>query len=132
MTMEFKTIQENSKTLVEKKPEYKKSQQSKPPQERVPCGICGKDLAKGNSSPEQFVTHFSDELSNFLESKTEFQEETKAYFKHNPTKTSNVEEARKIKIALNKKAKEPEATYEDKANAKQSIRIHNHLMKLNK
>ena len=89
-------------------------------------------LKKGKVSPEQFVTNINDELSRFLESKNEFQEESKTYFKHNPTKPTKVEEARKMKIALSKKAKEPEATDQEKTDAKQAIRMHNYLLKINK
>ena len=70
-------------------------------------------------------------LASFLLSKNEFKEKTKQFFNH--TKTSNnVEDARVQKIELNKKAKKKEATIEDKIKAKEAIRMHSHILKVNK
>ena len=91
-----------------------------------------RSLKKGTTTPEQYITDLNAMLASYLESKPEFQEKNKTFFKHNPPSNKVLEEARKEKIAYNKKAKENGATPEDKAKAKESIRTHSYLSKLNK
>ena len=89
-------------------------------------------MKKGQLTPEQYVTDLNGMLASFLESKAEFQKETKEFFTHNPPKEKKLEEMRKLKVELNKKAKSKDATNEDKANARQSNRAYSHLKKVNK
>ena len=91
-----------------------------------------KSLKNSKTTPEQYVTDLNGMLASYLESKAEFQEKTKPFFKHNPTSNKSLEDARKQKISLNKKARTKDATIEDKENAKESIRTHSYLVKLNK
>ena len=70
-------------------------------------------------------------LASFLLSKTEFRDKTKSFFKHKE-KVNNIEQARILKIKLNKNAKKKESTIEDKTKAKEAIRLHNHILKVNK
>ena len=89
-------------------------------------------LRKGKMTPEQFVSDLNGSLASFLESKTEFQKESKQFFEHKPRSRETVETMRKLKIELNKKSKRPGATEEDKIKAKESIRTYSHLLKINK
>ena len=73
----------------------------------------------------EFATDYNSMLASFLESKTEFQEEAKEFFKHDPPSSDNIDQARKIKNLLRKKAKKKEATDEDKAKANQALRNYN-------
>ena len=75
---------------------------------------------KGKTTPEQYVTDLNGMLASFIISKPEFQKETREYFSHKPPSKDSVEEARNLKIALNKKAKLPDATEEDIEIAKRS------------
>ena len=43
-----------------------------------------KEFTKGEVSPAQFATNYNAMLASFLESKVEFQEDVKEFFKHNP------------------------------------------------
>ena len=76
-----------------------------------------KSFTKGESSPAQFATEYNSMLASFLESKVEFQEETREFFKHNPPSNENLENAKKLKNNLRKQAKKKDATEEDKAKA---------------
>ena len=89
-------------------------------------------LKKGLTTPEQFVTDLNGTLASFLESKPEFIKDHKDFFKHNTNTKDPLEEARKLKIELNKKAKLAGASNEDKINAKESIRMYSHMLKVNK
>ena len=88
-------------------------------------------LKKGLTTPEQFVTDLNGTLASFLESKPEFIKDHKDFFKHNTNTKDPLEEARKLKIELNKKAKLAGASNEDKINAKESIRMYSHMLKVN-
>ena len=69
-------------------------------------------------------------LASFLESKEEFQEEVREFFKHNPPTSNHLGAARKLKNLLRKKAKKNDATEEDKARANQALRQYNYLLNL--
>ena len=71
-------------------------------------------LGNGEIAPEHAAKEFNSCLSSFLESKEEFQDEVREYFEHNPEATKSIEDARKLKYKLRKKAKQPNATTEDK------------------
>ena len=62
-------------------------------------------LRKGLITPEQFVTDLNGTLASFLESKDEFVKVHKEFLKHTPQGLDPLEEARKLKIELNKKSK---------------------------
>ena len=89
-------------------------------------------LKNDELTPEQYVTDLNGMLASFLVSKPEFQKESKMYFNHNKPNENNVEEMRKLKIELNKKAKEKNATKEVKAQARQANRAFSHIKKVNK
>ena len=89
-------------------------------------------LRKGLITPEQFVTDLNGTLASFLESKEEFIKDHKEFFKHNPKGPDPLEEVRKLKIELNKKAKLANSTEQDRINAKESIRMHSHMLKISK
>ena len=59
-------------------------------------------FTKGELSPAQFATDYNAMLASFLESKTEFQEEVKEFFRCNPPTSDNLDEARKLKNLLRK------------------------------
>ena len=69
-------------------------------------------------------------LASSLESKPEFQEEVKEFFRHKPPTADNLENARKMKNLLRKKATKKDATDEDKAKANQALRNYNYLLNL--
>ena len=69
-------------------------------------------------------------LASFLESKPEFQEEVKEFFRNKPPTADNLENARKMKNLLRKKATKKDATDEDKAKANQALRNYNYLLNL--
>ena len=91
-----------------------------------------KSFCKGEVSSAQFATDYNTRLASFLESKPEFQEEVKEFFKHNPPSNKTLENARKLKNNLRKKAKRKDATLEDKAKANQALRHYNYLLKIQK
>ena len=82
-------------------------------------------------TPEQYVSDLNGMLASFLLSKKEFNEKTKQFFKHAKS-SDNIEDARVLKIELNKEAKKKTATTEVKVKAKEAIRFHSHLLKINK
>ena len=69
--------------------------------------------------PEQFVSNLNSTLASFLESKDDFQEESKHFFQHSKPNKEYLEKLRLLKIKLNKKAKLLNSTEEDKALAKE-------------
>ena len=82
--------------------------------------------------PELYIEELNNMLTGFLLSKDEFKYETKEYFKHSQTSTDNIDEIKEQKNILNKKAKQNDATEEDKIAAKESIRLYNYVLKLKK
>ena len=95
--------------------------------------VSWESFKKGLITPEQYITDVNVSLASFLESKPEFQKETKEFYKHDPTKSKAIiDKAKTEKIMLNKKAREPAATLEDKAKAKQAIRMYSHVLKVHK
>ena len=89
-------------------------------------------LRKGELSANEYIEQLNTALASFLESKEEFQQEVKEFFKHKTSKSNPLEEMKKKKIELNKKAKTPNATAEDRSNASQAIRTYNHMQKISK
>ena len=89
-------------------------------------------LKKGLTTPEQFVTDLNGTLASFLKTKPEFIKSHKEFFEHTTKDKDPLEEARKLKIDLNKIAKLPDATDEDKTNARESIRMYSYMLKVNK
>ena len=80
--------------------------------------------------PETYIEELNNMLTGFLLTKDEFKYETKEYFKHSQTGTDNIDEIKEQKNILNKKAKQKDATEEDKIAAKESIRLYNYVLKL--
>ena len=89
-------------------------------------------LRKGKTTPEQFVSDINGSLASFLESKPEFQKESKQFFDHKPSNTEKLETMRKLKIYLNKKSKLPGATETDKINARESVITYSHILRINR
>ena len=87
---------------------------------------------KGFTTPGQFISDLNGTLASFLETKEEFLKVQKEFFKHDQKNHDPVEEARKLKIELNKKAKLPGGTDEDRLMAKEAIRMHSHVKKVSK
>ena len=87
-------------------------------------------FTQGEMSPADFATDYNAMLASFLESKEEFQEEVKEFFKHKPPTNNSLENARKLKNLLRKKAKKKDATDDDKAKANQALRQYNYLLNL--
>ena len=82
--------------------------------------------------PEDFIKDLNTTLAEFLQTKPEFQHETKEFFKKCDKKSDNIEDMRKKKNILNKKAKERDATDEDKQKACEAVRMYNYMSKLQK
>ena len=80
--------------------------------------------------PEQYIEELNIMLAKFLESKDEFKYETKEYFKHLKKSTESLDEIKDQKNELNKKAKQKDATEEDKLAAREANRFYNYLLKL--
>ena len=89
-------------------------------------------VKKGLTSPEDFIANINVTLANYLKSRPEFQKHTRKFFIHNPTKKDPVEKVRKQKVLLNKEAKKPGATKQIKDEAKQTIRMYSHMLKVQK
>ena len=71
--------------------------------------------------PEDFIKDLNIALLGFLKDKPEFQYEAKEFFKKSDKDSKNIEEMRKKKNQLNKKAKESDASNEDKQIASEAI-----------
>ena len=89
-------------------------------------------IKKGMTTPEQYVSDLNAMLASYLVSKVEFQKQTKEYFKHNTINEEPLETMRQEKVKLNKEAKKPSATDAVKEQAKQSIQLHSHMIKVHK
>ena len=84
------------------------------------------------STPEQYVSDLNAMLASYLESKVEFQKEIKEFFKHAPINEEPLEAMRQEKTNLNKQARKPNATEAVKEQARQSIRMYSHMIKVHK
>ena len=82
--------------------------------------------------PEKFIEALNKSLAKYLKSKPVFQQEVKKFFHHKKPSLDPIEEMRKEKISLNKKAKSKNATEKDKLASKEGIRMYNYLLKLKK
>ena len=82
--------------------------------------------------PDKYIEALNISLADYLKSNPDFQHEVKQYFRHKKPKLDQIEEMRKKKVFLNKKAKSKNATEQDKVAAKECIRLYNYLLKLNK
>ena len=82
--------------------------------------------------PEQYIEELNTMLAGFLESKDEFKFKTKQFFKHVQTNTDSLDEIKEQKNELNKRAKQKDATEEDKFAAREANRFYNYLLKLKK
>jgi hypothetical protein len=89
------------------------------------------DFTHNKTTPEQFATDFNGMLSSFLLSKPEFKRKVNDFYKHKVSKNeSPLENAKNMKKTLIKKAKSPEATNEDRAEAAQALRNYDYLLKI--
>ena len=87
------------------------------------------DLTKDQITYAEAATIFNNNLTLFLESKSEVITEIKAFYQHKLKSTKVIDEARKIKHTLQKKAQKKDATYEDKKNSCEALRHYNHMLK---
>ena len=72
-------------------------------------------LNSGEISPAEAASLFNRYLTEFLESKPNLLHEVKTFYKHKPESMKDISDAKKLKTSLNKKAKQKDATEEDKA-----------------
>ena len=86
-------------------------------------------LLNEDITPTEAATQFNHILSTFLETKPEVIKEVKEYFKHNPKTNKEIKEAKKLKTNLGKKARQKEATIEDKELACEALRHYDFLLK---
>ena len=84
----------------------------------------------GKKEPEDFIKDLNTTLAVFLKTKPEFQHEAKEYLKKCDKSNDITEDMKKKKNLLSKKAKESDATDEDKQKACEAVRMHNHMSKL--
>ena len=89
-------------------------------------------LRTRNNNPEEFITDLNTTLANFLKSKPEFQHEAKQFFEKHKEKSHNVEDMKEKKILLCKKAKQKDATDEDKQAACEAVRMYNYMLNMQK
>ena len=87
------------------------------------------DLNTNKITPQEAATKFNDMLTKFLETKPNLVKEVKTFFKHNPKSLKDLTEAKKLKIELEKEARKPNATHEEKSLACQALRHYNFLLK---
>ena len=85
-------------------------------------------LNSGEISPAEAASLFNKRLTEFLESKPNLLHEVKTFYKHKPESMKDINDARKLKTSLNKKAKQIGATKEDKSLACQAHRHYNFLL----
>ena len=69
-------------------------------------------------------------MSKFLLLKPEFQKDIKVFYEKTKKKPDALEEIRLMKNYLNKKAKQTDATNEEEKKALETIRLYNHMKKL--
>ena len=82
--------------------------------------------------PEQFIADLNLNLAEFLKSKSEFQHDVKEFYKHSKPGNDDLEEIKKKKNMLNKKARQKDASEDDKLAACEINRMYNYLLKLQK
>ena len=88
-----------------------------------------KQLANEDITPAEAATQFNNMLSSFLETKPEVVKDVKQFFKHNPRTEKEIKEAKKLKIDSEKKARQKEATQEEKKLACDALRHYDYLLK---
>ena len=89
-------------------------------------------LINSEVTPAEAATEFNSILLVFLESKSDIIKEVKQFYKHKPKSTTVVDDARKLKNSLEKKAKKKSATTEDKSAACEALRHYDHILKEHK
>ena len=87
------------------------------------------DLQLEKITAEDAATKFNSMLTKYLETKPNLVKEVKTFFKHNPKSLKNIIHAKKLKIDLEKKARQNGATEEDKSQACQALRHYAFLQK---
>ena len=83
-----------------------------------------------HEEPENYVGNLNKTLSKFLLTKPEFQKDIKVFYDKTKNKHDALDEIRLKKNDLNKKAKQTNATDEEKKEAMETIRLYNYLKKL--
>ena len=86
-------------------------------------------LTNNEIKPDEAATMFNNMLTKFLETKPTLVKEVKSFYKHKPTSMKKLEDAKKLKILLEKKARQKDATDEDKSLACQALRHYDYLLK---
>ena len=78
---------------------------------------------------EEAASTFNNMLTKYLETKPNLVKEVKTFFKHNPKSMKNINDAKLLKTKLEKKARQTNATEEDRSMACQALRHYNFLLK---
>ena len=79
--------------------------------------------------PDEAAILFNSMLTSFLETKPNLVKEVKTFYKHKPESMKDLEDAKQLKICLEKKARQKNATVEDKSLACQALRHYDYLLK---
>ena len=81
-------------------------------------------------APTEMATRSNTLLSTFLESKSEVRKKNvNIFYKHDPKLTKNLNEAKKLKQKLEKIARQPDSTHEDKSRSCEALRHYNYILK---
>ena len=89
------------------------------------------DMTKNHIEPDEAGEKFSNLLTTFLSTKPNLVREVKTFYKHKPAALNSLTDARKLKKELEKKARQKDATFEDKSLAAQALRHYDFLLKEN-
>ena len=89
-------------------------------------------MTKNHIEPDEAGEKFSNLLTTFLSTKPNLVREVKKFYKHKPAALNSLTDARKLKKELEKKARQKDATFEDKSLAAQALRHYDFLLKENK
>ena len=89
-------------------------------------------LKSGQINSSEVASQLTILLTSFLASKPNILKEVKTYFRHKPSSMTNLNDARKLKIELEKISRQKGATIEDKVVASEALRHYNYLLKQNR
>ena len=87
------------------------------------------DLDNDKVKPSDAATILNNLLTEFLESKTEIVKEVNTFYKHTPNAFNDLENAKKLKIELEKKTRHKDATPDDRIAASQALKHYSYLLK---
>ena len=87
------------------------------------------DIENDKIKPSDAATRLNVLLTTFLESKTDVVKEVNTFYKHKPNALKNLENAKKLKNELEKKARQKDATAEDRMVSSQALKHYSYLLK---